>query len=534
MSTSSLARVLPAVVVGLLLCMGMGWRAGPAFAHAALIDVEPADGAMLAVSPSRARLRFNEPVAPISVKLIDAAGAMRDASFSAHDDLIELALPPNLPVGTESISYRVISADGHPVGGVIAFSVGAPSQPHARAGDTNLARSVALWFDGALLYVTMFVGVGGFFFTAFLAPAPAWSGHVAILNRTLALAVVVIVFAVGLQGLDTLDRSFSGLLDFEVWRYGAAGTFGVSAMIACFAVCIALGGLRESAAPARRPLALAALALLGASFAATGHAATAPPVWLSRMAVFTHVTCAAIWVGALGPLALIARSDRPELSDCLGRFSRLAMWTVPLLIVAGLTLASAQFTGASDFFGTDYGQVFSAKLGGVAALLALAAVNFACLSPLVKQGASRGRRAISWTIGGEIAAVLTILGLVAAWRLTPPPRALVPAPALLHIHGEQMMAMVALSPGRVGVNRAHLDILDGSAGPLAPVEVKVALGPADQSIESKVYVAKLSPDGGFDAEGLLVNFAGAWRLEIAARIDDFTEYRLSETREFAN
>ena len=37
---------------------------------------------------------------------------------SAIDETIVITLPDNLPRGTQIVSYRVISADGHPVGGI--------------------------------------------------------------------------------------------------------------------------------------------------------------------------------------------------------------------------------------------------------------------------------------------------------------------------------------------------------------------------------------------------------------------------------
>lgn len=48
--------------------------AGPAWAHAVLLDTGPADGAALAEPPAAVVLRFNEPVAPVSVRILDGSG----------------------------------------------------------------------------------------------------------------------------------------------------------------------------------------------------------------------------------------------------------------------------------------------------------------------------------------------------------------------------------------------------------------------------------------------------------------------------
>ena len=91
-----------------------------------LVATAPGDGSVVAQAPKMVQLLFNEPVAPAVIKLIDAAGRARDdATVRVTDKTILIALPENLPHGTQVISYRVISEDGHPVAGSMMFSIGA-------------------------------------------------------------------------------------------------------------------------------------------------------------------------------------------------------------------------------------------------------------------------------------------------------------------------------------------------------------------------------------------------------------------------
>src|SRR5260221_5509286 len=104
-----------------VLCFASG-----ASAHASLVSAEPNDGGVLALAPKTVQLRFNEAVAPALITLIDAEGRTRDdATVRAAGDTIVITLPENLPRGTQVISYRVISEDGHPVVGSMVFSIGA-------------------------------------------------------------------------------------------------------------------------------------------------------------------------------------------------------------------------------------------------------------------------------------------------------------------------------------------------------------------------------------------------------------------------
>ena len=95
------------------------------------------------------------------------------------------------------------------------------------------------------------------------------------------------------------------------------------------------------------------------------------------------------------------------------------------------------------------------------------------------------------------------------------------------------MATLTLSPGRVGANRVHIDLLDGDFAPIAPREVTLTLSPVDRSIEEKVVQA-LAVDGAFEIDGLFVPVAGVWTLEVSAWMDDFTRIDLDDRLEFAN
>ena len=140
-----------------------------AFAHASLVATEPRDGSMVAQAPKTVRLQFNEPVTPAVIRVIDAEGRTRDdAAVHAADETIEITLPTGLPAGTQVISYRVISADGHPVAGSMMFSVGmGKSATVPSSSDATLG--VLIWLSRIGLYLGLFVGVGGVFFNAWTA-----------------------------------------------------------------------------------------------------------------------------------------------------------------------------------------------------------------------------------------------------------------------------------------------------------------------------------------------------------------------------
>src|SRR5262245_60122368 len=135
-----------------------------AWAHASLIRAEPADGATVAEAPSTLRLVFNEPVSPLIVRLIRPDGTTATPETKAESATI-IVTPGELRNGTHVLSWRVVSADGHPLGGSLIFSVGAPSEVSISPKlETDGQVRTAVWIARFILYVGLFIGVGGAIF----------------------------------------------------------------------------------------------------------------------------------------------------------------------------------------------------------------------------------------------------------------------------------------------------------------------------------------------------------------------------------
>lgn len=104
--------------------------ATPAMAHSELRRSVPEQGAVLAAPPERIELTFNERVQLTALRLRRVGGGEialpdRRAIREAREE--NARLPP-LDPGEYRLEWRAISADGHPVGGVIGFSVAPPGR----------------------------------------------------------------------------------------------------------------------------------------------------------------------------------------------------------------------------------------------------------------------------------------------------------------------------------------------------------------------------------------------------------------------
>jgi copper resistance protein C len=107
----------------------------PATAHTELISSTPADGASTATAPREIVLEFNQPVQTQfgQIAVLDAADAHHEQGDLQIVGATVTQRVGELPAGAYRISYRVGSADGHPVTGTLTFSVTAAQTTPATA-----------------------------------------------------------------------------------------------------------------------------------------------------------------------------------------------------------------------------------------------------------------------------------------------------------------------------------------------------------------------------------------------------------------
>ena len=114
-----------------LICAGLAavtlWPAS-ALGHAVLVKSVPAQRATLAEPPPRVELWFNERLEPAysRASVTNEAGAqvdLRDGAVSTEDPRrLALSLPTLAP-GRYTVSFRVLSVDGHVVESKLTFTV---------------------------------------------------------------------------------------------------------------------------------------------------------------------------------------------------------------------------------------------------------------------------------------------------------------------------------------------------------------------------------------------------------------------------
>ncbi|PZA12096.1 copper resistance protein [Rhodopseudomonas palustris] len=496
-----------------------------AAAHASLVASVPAADAVLATSPQSFTLTFNEQVTVVRLQLIDPRG--RSHPVSAIDqDAATLRFAPPVPLGQGAhlLSWRVVSADGHPVGGTLTFWIGTPGNrlPAIEVPDDPVRRT-AIWLTRIVAELTLLMAVGGAVFLGWIAAAPPRGARAtSIVTALLGLAALVV--SVGLQGLDVLDLPLARLGEAAVWRAGGSGSFGDAATLSGIALVVALAALRWRGWNARL-LSLGAVVSLGTAFAVSGHAATAEPRTLASAAVWVHGVSLALWIGALLPLAL-AIGKRDTAPATLRRFSRTIPAAIVALLISGVALAAVELGRLDALWQSDYGRVLVAKLVLVGLLLGLALWNRVRLTPRVLAGEGAAVRTMRASIMAELMLVIAILGVVGLWRFTPPPRGVTAEAAeLVHLHGERAMATVTLTPGRAGPVAIDVVLQTADEAPLPAQALTVTLANPEAGIEQLSAEAQKTPDGPWRAE-LTAPVSGRWTLTLGILISDFEKVNL--------
>jgi copper transport protein len=528
-----IARARLGLGLAAVACVVAALAPAAAQAHASLEATSPLRGADLRSPPRAVTFRFDEPVEGNfgAVRVYDARGRRVDDNRVVHPGgrgpEVSVGLKPGLAGGTYTATYRVISADSHPVSGGVVFSVGDPATgPAATVSDllsgssAGPATEIAFGVVRGLDYLAIALLLGGLAFLllswrpALVTAAGAGDGwpeaseaFAARARRLLAVAIVlgVVSGAAGivLQGATAGGTSFWAALDPGVVRevlgtrfgrtwglrvldwvvLGTVLTAGAGARTIPVLRPAAVGAAGVAPAPYPRAGVLAALAVPAAFLAITpalaGHATTQHPVAALLPLDVVHVLAMSAWIGGLVALLLAVpaatrRLMPPERSRLLAavllRFSPLALGCVLALAATGATQALIDMGGVSPLTTTAFGRAVLIKLVLLVALVGLGAVNRRRVVPALRRLADGGEppgaagRVLRRTLRGEVALVVVVLGVTSALVSYAPPVAASSGPVSKTTTMGPIELQTTVDPARVGANQLHVYVFDRATG----------------------------------------------------------------------
>ncbi|USQ81446.1 copper resistance protein CopC [Ornithinimicrobium faecis] len=135
-------RALAALLMSTVL-IGTG---SAAHAHDTLTDSSPAEGETLTEPLTQVQLTFSAEVLELGAAAVvtDSDGATWETGELAVDGTgVTVPLAEALPSGSYEVSWRVTSSDGHPISGVIPFTVDAPAAETTEPAPADATPSTA-------------------------------------------------------------------------------------------------------------------------------------------------------------------------------------------------------------------------------------------------------------------------------------------------------------------------------------------------------------------------------------------------------
>ncbi|HEY7964953.1 MAG TPA: CopD family protein [Steroidobacteraceae bacterium] len=203
--------------------------------------------------------------------------------------------------------------------------------------------------------------------------------------RRIAAAALLVCVAQCAAEVAHMAGEWAGLTDPALLRLLTVSSAGVALLMRVAGTALLLATVGRSRAPARG-LAVTGSVALALSFVVTGHTSVSPARASLAVLLLVHVAVAAFWFGSLWPLRRIAALEPPaQAAQAVAAFSRVGVWLVPLIPLAGLGMALLLLPDLQAL-GTPYGRLLCLKVALFALLMLLAGLNRLRLAPDMARG----------------------------------------------------------------------------------------------------------------------------------------------------
>lgn len=434
--------------------------AAPAWSHAALKSVTPADGTTLQEPPTEAVIEFTADIENTvkEATLLPPTGDPIKDAWEASGRRITIALPATPTTGKWGVEWRVLGGDGHPLTGSTTFVVQAaagevaPDAPKegaahpAPSGDTTPSADAhashvmastyphtelerlalagrILFFAGLLLFV------GGVLFAVVVAPG--WQPR--LWTSTLLMAVAGAWIVWGTHAAMIEERGFVAMLNPMAWLSDVLSV-GVRGYVLAAVLLLVVHALRWQLEPqewedrkAGKPVALLVVVMAAAAAPSlSGHAADGNALWLRIPLDMLHVLAGAAWLGGLIQLLTIAKRERsldPRMYPLVNRYSRIAAVSVGVLVVTGVFAMFDELdAGFGELIGSTWGRLILAKAALLVATMPLANANRLRNVPDVRRDPMRGVPRLRRFVLVELVIIVWVVGATAMLVYETPPK----------------------------------------------------------------------------------------------------------------
>ncbi|ETT77902.1 copper resistance protein [Bacillus mycoides FSL H7-687] len=517
-----------------------------ASAHAYVVKSNPAENETLKKAPSVVKIEFDEDIQVSSFNTLfvrDTSGKRVDLK-DAHIDkknkkILEAGLKENLKNGLYSIQWKAISADGHPIQGVIPFRIGLAEAgtDDIKVEEMGYVPQIDIIMERGILYTSFSLFIGVLLFNLILYKGSAsqvQSRSKKIIWISLFGIFISLLFNLPLQAKINADVSwleaFDPLLLKETLQLSVFGYVWITQMALISTLMIvtyfAVKSERVSSFKVWSiPIVLFIGLLVMKAF--NSHAYGLKFKEIAVVMDFLHLFAASLWMGGLSSIVLLLRKEADKWTmywDAIKRFSPWATGAVIVILLTGLFNSTFFIPTIHSLFDTKYGLALLAKI-----------LLFVCMGILgiihYVKGRMRAQQRLGATVKVEFIIGIIVFVIVAFMTnvQTPPMPPTGPFTESKQLDNGYELTL-HVSPNKVGQNTFHITLKDENGQPVTDMEQIVL---TTQSLDMNMgkgsfKVSAVSP-GEYEAEGMYINMTGNWNIQVhglTKSLDSFdTDYK---------
>ncbi|MBC2122703.1 copper resistance CopC/CopD family protein [Listeria marthii] len=505
-------------------------------AHAYLENSNPADQSHIKTAPEKVTLVFNEEIEadfPL-IEVKNSSGKRVETGKTAvskkNNHMVEASLPADLKADVYSVSWRVVSADGHAVTGLISFKLGDTKATfQATEVPSNSADLSISSVQKAILYIGFSLFIGMLLFGLGLYPRkePLTEKISARLKKVTwtALLFLGVAFLMQLFVQTSITTGVAISESFQPSQLAAflttkTGYIWISEFVVWFVLTIFVIIMFRKSKQSSWFALLTETALIGYLIfakAQNGHAAASADKIVSITADMLHMIAASVWVGGiLVLLFVLPRTGKAR--EIWSRFAIVAIIAVASILVSGLLMAVMNIGQMANLFTTNYGKMLLFKIG-LFLLMALLGLGHYIYLKIKNQKIPFKTILVELIIGTIILIVASVLTNVQ----TPPPLAPKAFDETIAADGEQAKINLRVEPATVGQNQFIITFTSADGAAKTDFEQVTVTTKSTKTDEKSTFQAKLANDTQYFAEGLYINQTGKWEITVHGLTKDFTD-----------
>ncbi|OTX01586.1 copper resistance protein [Bacillus toyonensis] len=517
-----------------------------ASAHAYVVKSNPVENETLKKAPTVVKIEFDEDIQVSHFNTLfvrDTSGKRVDLK-DAHIDkrnkkLLEAGVKENLKDGLYSIQWKAISADGHPIQGVIPFQIGLAE---AGADDVQVEEmgyvpQIDMIMERGVLYTSFSLFLGVLFFNLIIYKGDAIEVH-SRSKRIIWISLIGIFISLlcnlPLQAKINADVSwleaFNPLLLKETLQLSVFGYVWITQMaLISVLIIVTYFAVKREKLSSFKVWSIPILLFIGLLVmkAFNSHAFGLKFKDIAVVMDFLHLFAASLWVGGLSSIILLLRKADDKWTkywDAIKRFSPWATGAVIVIVLTGLFNSTFFIPTIHSLFDTKYGLALLAKI-----------LLFVCMGILgiihYVKGRIRAQQGLGATVKVEFIIGIIVFVIVAFMTnvQTPPMPPTGPFTESKQLDNGYELTL-HVSPNKVGQNTFHITLKDENGQPVTNMEQIVL---TTQSLDMNMgkgsfKVSAISP-GEYEAEGMYINMTGNWNIQVhglTKSLDSFdTDYR---------